>query len=275
MSVVVHSLASGSSGNSMLVLQGRTSFLIDAGIGIKRLTGFLKSLEVSPESLSAIFLTHEHSDHTAGAVRMSRRFAVPLVANARTLEAIEGAASAPCRVLDVGAETNIGGFSIRSFPISHDAAHPCGYAVEGSGVRICNVTDTGVLTPQIREEAAAADLLILESNHDVTMLQRGPYPQYLKRRILGERGHLSNDTAAGLLQEFAASGSTKTVWLAHLSDTNNTPSTALSCTKTRLLEHSGHNLTVEVARRDVPSLTWQQGRGVFQLSLFSARRGST
>jgi phosphoribosyl 1,2-cyclic phosphodiesterase len=273
MSMVVHSLASGSSGNCILVRRGRTAVLIDAGIGIKRLTAMLNGLEVSPASLAGILITHEHSDHITGALRMAHKFGIPLAANAKTLSAIPGAGSAPYRVLAPGEEGLFGELCVRAFPISHDAAQPCGYVVESSGGRVCSVTDTGVLTPRIREEAASADLLILESNHDVNMLVRGPYPWHLKRRIMGDRGHLSNDTAAELLLELAGSGSKMAVWLAHLSHVNNTPQAALSCTLGRLAECEGHNLTVEVAKRDVPSLIWQQKRA-FQLSLFVPRRGS-
>ena len=272
MSIEVQALASGSSGNSILVRNGRTALLIDAGIGIKRLSATLLGLQIDPTDLSAILITHEHSDHTIGAVRMANRYGIPLVANAKTLDAISGAARVANQILDPGVEQSVGSLAVRSFPISHDAAQPCGFTIEGGGARICNVTDTGVLSDTIREEAIAADLLILESNHDVKMLERGPYPPHLKKRILGIRGHLSNDAASGLLRDLAASGSKMSVWLAHLSHMNNTPSAALSCAKRLLSECEGHGLSVEVAKRDVPSLNWRHGRGIFQLSLFGPRR---
>jgi phosphoribosyl 1,2-cyclic phosphodiesterase len=274
MALEAYSLASGSSGNSILVRDSKTAILIDAGIGIRKLSAYLMNMGVEPASLSAILISHEHSDHINGAVRMAGRYGVPLVANWRTLAAIHGADKVPSRIIEPCTDTAIGTLSVRSFGVCHDAAHPSGYTIESGGGCVCSVTDTGKLTDRICDEAKAADLLILESNHDLQMLQNGPYPWHLKKRILGDRGHLSNDTSAGLLREIAASGKAMSVWLAHLSKTNNTPSKALTCAKHALSVCDGHALELDVARRDEPSLAWKQGRCAFQLSLFSPGRGS-
>jgi len=263
-----YSLASGSSGNAILVRDDNSAVLIDAGIGIRRLTAALLQAQLNPADLSAILITHEHSDHTAGALRMARRYGTPIVANASTLEAIPEADTVPTRVIDVGSELLIDDLMIRSFPVSHDAACPVGYTIEGHGSAVTSATDTGILTPRIRAEAANAGLLIIESNHDPEMLVTGPYPAYLKRRIAGDKGHLSNDTAAALLIDLAESERELSVWLAHLSKTNNTPAIALSTAQYLLWTCSGAPLNIEVALRDIPSLHWRQPQTPLQLSLF-------
>jgi phosphoribosyl 1,2-cyclic phosphodiesterase len=265
----VHSLASGSSGNAVLVKDDSTAILIDAGISIRRLTAALDSAHTNPSDLSAILITHEHTDHTSGAVRTANKYGVPLVANGRTLDAIPGASGVPTRVLDVGDGIAFGDLEVRSFMVSHDAACPVGYTIHGSGATVTSATDTGMLSPEIRAEAANADLLIIESNHDEEMLIRGPYPPHLKRRITGERGHLSNDAAAGLIIDLAESGKSLSVWLAHLSLVNNTPAIALATAQYLLWACSGAPMDISVALRDVPSLSWEQTTSRYQLSLFS------
>ncbi len=267
MAITVRSLASGSSGNSFLVRDGRTSILVDAGVGIRRLTSVLMSEGVNPFSLSAILISHEHSDHIAGAVRMARKYNVPLISNADTLGAIEGAGDVPHKVLDVGSELVIGDFSIRSFCVSHDAIAPVGYSISSFGTTICIATDTGIMTPQIKAEALAADLLIVESNHDSEMLIKGPYPWMLKRRIMSERGHLSNDTTSSLLVELVDSGRPVSIWLAHLSAVNNTPKLALAEAQYAIWSTLGAVADIQVALRDCPSLTWHRETHPFQLSL--------
>lgn len=268
MSAVVHSLASGSSGNCILVRDGRTAVLIDAGIGIRRIVASLRQAQVHPADLAAILITHEHSDHISGAVRLARRYGVLLVANAPTLAAIPGTDAVPTRVLDLGAEADFSGIYARSFPISHDAVCPVGYTVYSSGATICIATDTGYVTPDVRAEAGWADLLILESNHDLEMLRTGPYPWHLKRRIAGETGHLSNDAASALLLNLADRGRNMAVWLAHLSQTNNSPAIARARAEHSLYACLGTPMDLDVALRDVPSLVWRQSDRSFQLSLF-------
>lgn len=268
MALTVHSLASGSSGNSILIRDDETSILIDAGIGIRRIVAALESVHVNPSDVSAILMTHEHSDHTAGAVRMARRYGIPLVANSPTLASIADSENVPTRTMDLGQELDFGQICVRSFPVSHDATCPVGYSICSSGATVCIATDTGTLTVPVRNEAASADLLIIESNHDVNMLVAGPYPWHLKRRIMGDWGHLSNETAASLLFGLAASGRNPDVWLAHLSKTNNSPEAALTAAKRVLSRCPGNQLKVQVALRDIPSLKWEQRNSTYQISLF-------
>ncbi|MCE5323214.1 MBL fold metallo-hydrolase [bacterium] len=258
MSLTVHSLASGSSGNSFLIKDGDTAILVDAGVGIRRLTAALMQAQVNPADLSAIFITHEHTDHITGAVRMARRFGIPIVANSLTLDRIPGAVSVPHKTIDPCEEMALGGLLIRPFRISHDAACPVGYCVHSSTATAVIATDTGMLTPEIREEAFRADLLILESNHDEEMLLKGPYPWYLKRRIASEHGHISNDAASSLLIDLAEAERPVSVWLAHLSKTNNSPAIALTTAEYALWRCLGVSMDIKVALRDVPSLWWRE-----------------
>lgn len=269
MALTVHSLASGSSGNSILVRDEGGAVLIDAGISVRSIVSALTRIEMNPADLSAILITHEHWDHISGAVDMALRYKVPIIANASTLSSIEGSEHVPHRVLDVGEEVEIGSLVVRSFPVSHDAIYPVGYTISYPGVTVCNATDTGIITPELRSEATQANLLILESNHDIGMLRSGSYPWHLKQRILGDKGHLSNDTTAEFLTELADAGRPVSVWLAHLSKTNNSPKVALAAARKLLSESLNSSVNVEVAKRDAPSLVWRQGAKPFQLSLFT------
>jgi phosphoribosyl 1,2-cyclic phosphodiesterase len=266
--LTVYSLASGSSGNSMLVTDGRTSFLIDAGIGIRRLVASMAEVGVVPGSLSGIFLTHEHSDHTTGAIRLARRYKIPLISSAATLEAVcRNEHKVPAQVLDPGEEISFDDIHIRSFNTSHDAVKPMGFTIEQGKQRICYATDTGYITPDIIREAKKADLVILESNHDVQRLMQGPYPHMLKRRILSNHGHLSNAAAAAFLLGLASDGRPVTFWLAHLSAVNNTPKLAFDEAKAKLKPFLGRTAVLEVAQRDQRSLIWQAKSKAFQLAL--------
>ena len=153
---------------------------------------------------------------------------------------------------------------VRPFPVSHDAVRPVGYCIHTTSGTVCCATDTGFVTPEMRAEAARADLLILESNHDEEMLRTGPYPYFLKRRIIGEKGHLSNDAAAGLIVELAEAERCMSVWLAHLSKTNNTPAIALAAAEHLLWTCLGTSIDIDIARRDAPSLWWKAGVGNFE-----------
>jgi phosphoribosyl 1,2-cyclic phosphodiesterase len=264
--LLVNSLASGSSGNSILVRAPETSILIDAGISCRRLQASLLSVGQDPSALDAILITHEHGDHTKGALLFSKKFGTRLISSARTLSAFADAVNST-KVVDPGEGFGLNDLRIETFPIPHDAANPMGYCIHTSRHKMCYATDVGRATDALRDEIRDADLLILESNHDIQSLLRGPYPQSLKRRILSDLGHLSNDAAADLLEHKARSSKQATVWLAHLSKTNNSPSLALNCAKKRLAAIGATNLTVQVALRDHPSISWQAENTAFQLSM--------
>src|SRR5947209_10945799 len=238
----VVSLGSGSSGNALLIEagpQGRTSILIDAGFQGSVLAERLRRAGGGPGKLAGILVTHEHIDHILGLSHIMKRYAVPAIADPRTLSAIErGFANEPgldapeiikhdSNALPVGSHRTIGDIEVRSFPVSHDAVAPCGYLLSAAGCRVCVVIDTGEVTDVMLEAISQADLLVLESNHDRERLLRGPYPYHLKQRILSPTGHLSNDQAADAVLRTWRTDSVRWLWLSHLSRTNNTPRLAL------------------------------------------------
>jgi phosphoribosyl 1,2-cyclic phosphodiesterase len=257
--VRVTALASGSSGNAYLIEQGTTRVLIDAGLPAPALERFLRLRGVDAASLSALFLSHEHTDHIRGAGALARRHGIPVVANEATFRAAaEWLGPLPERVvLPTGGECSAGPIRVRVFPVSHDAAEPVGFWIAAGGAHVCICTDLGEPTPAVREPLAGSDLLVLEANHDLTMLWDGPYPPALKRRVAGPRGHLANATTAQLLLDLGADGRARTVWLAHLSATNNTPDCAHAAVRGPLERAAYAHLRLEVAQRDRPSVTWE------------------
>jgi len=267
----VHSLASGSSGNSTLMRSAHHSFLIDAGLSLRALLRALNEKEIDPASLSGIVLTHEHGDHSQAALPLSRKFGVPIVANTPTLNRIFGAErDSPHHVLEVGERWRAGDMDITTFPIPHDAAEPVGINVYNRSAeqKVSLVTDAGHITHTIRVATKGANLLILEANHDVHRLRAGPYPGPLKARILGMNGHLSNEAAVGLLCEHALRHGPHTAWLAHLSKENNTPRLALGYARATIAVETACPVLVDVAKRDKPSVSWTPGHKNVQLNLF-------
>lgn len=232
-------LCSSSSGNSTYIGYAGGGILIDAGTNAKRLTAALDAIGVEPQSLQAIFITHEHADHI-GALRVfASRYHLPVYATKGTLSELEK--NGDLRGVEkafVMPENGVeaGGMEIHSFRTSHDCAESCGYTVLlPDERRISVMTDTGVMTEEARRSVTGSDLILLESNYDTAMLNAGPYPYYLKQRILSARGHLSNDDCAKAACELVNSGTTHIV-LGHLSRENNTPGAAYRGTQTALGE---------------------------------------
>lgn len=268
--VRVHSLASGSSGNAMLVQAGEVNLLIDAGLPLRTLANRLAKHRVGTGNLHAVLLTHEHTDHCAGAGPIARRTGAPLLASADTLQAYacRDERAFPSQVLPAGAETTIGRVWIRSFPVPHDAMDPVGFVLEVSGTRIAYCTDVGSRTPEIARALRGAHLAILEANHDMDWLMRGPYTPQMKRRVASPTGHLSNADCALLLAERLEEGGPLSVWLAHLSRVNNAPALARRSVLAEIACRTRVGVRLEVALRDHPSVSWRSGAGAIQLSLF-------
>ncbi len=257
----VCSLASGSSGNCTYIEDGAKHILIDAGISRKRIVEGLKEIGADPGQLDAIFVTHEHSDHIQGIPMMVKHFDIPVYATAGTLDGIR---ARDVRGL-VGMENmfqlypdqtvDLGSMHITPYHISHDAADPVGYTVESRGMKASIATDMGVYDDYIIEHLAGSDILILEANHDISMLEAGPYPYPLKRRILGELGHLSNEDSGRLLCRLMGT-KLRHAFLAHLSKENNYPELAYQSVKCQIWEEMGRQelpFALEVAKRDRPS----------------------
>ena len=227
--MTVSVFASGSGGNCLLLSEGDTYLLIDAGISARKIQSFLSQHGLCWSDISGVLITHEHSDHIYGLEtiaknRLSPVFAPHTVANRLLgrLPSLEGL----LRIVPVGEEYfTVGGLRVRAFHTVHDTDESVGYRVEGERC-FAIATDTGCVTDEIRKGLAGAETVVLEANHDPEMLRNGPYPFPLKRRILSEHGHLSNEQCAALAAELAPSG-TKRIILGHLSKENNRPSLAM------------------------------------------------
>ena len=245
-----YTLASSSAGNAALVCHENTHILIDAGISCRRITQSLAALSLTLDDLDGILITHEHIDHVRALGTLQKKHAVPLYASFGTAAALDY--PAPYLHAFAADETfAIKDLQIRSFRTSHDAKESVGYRIESSDGSLAVLTDTGFITDDAHDAALGADMLLLESNHDVIMLKNGDYPYYLKQRILGECGHLSNEAAAEFAVECVRAG-TSDILLAHLSDENNSPELA-EYTVGRALQSSGLSVRLAAAPRDTIS----------------------
>jgi phosphoribosyl 1,2-cyclic phosphodiesterase len=253
-SIRIRSLASGSSGNAYLLESGDDLILIDCGIGVRQIQTALANWGKTIRDISALVISHEHSDHVR-ALSSFLRHRTPVLTTRGTANAL-GLGHDRFTPLLYAETVSVGSVTVTPIETSHDAAEPCGVLIECGERTIGLITDLGTVTDAIGHHACRCDLLILESNHDREMLRTGPYPAYLKRRVAGNLGHLSNDQAGGFLAEIATdcSGPTE-IWLAHLSATNNTPTVA----KTAILDRfkrTGARPDVTVLPRGGPGPVW-------------------
>ncbi|SMC52220.1 Phosphoribosyl 1,2-cyclic phosphodiesterase [Desulfocicer vacuolatum DSM 3385] len=246
----VCALASGSKGNAVFVSGGDSAVLVDAGLSGIELERRMAARGLSPEMLSAVVITHEHTDHIKGAGILSRRFDIPLYLNKKTMQAassklgtVHGARNFKC-----GVPFCIGDLKIDPFSISHDAADPSGFTLEHGGVKMGIATDLGVATHLVKTHLKGCSLLYIEANHDPDMLNNGPYPWYLKQRVKSRLGHLSNADAGELVNDICDNGLSHVI-LAHLSHENNTPECALQTFQERLNTPS---VQVDVAMPHIP-----------------------
>lgn len=226
--LTLHTFASGSEGNCLLISGGQTHILLDAGISCKRIGCSLAALGLTMADIAAILITHEHSDHICGLATLVKHYQIPIYTTAATGRQLvyRTAGIEPLlHTIAPGDVFGIGEVKITVFPTSHDAADSVDYRFD-SGNSIGVLTDTGYVMDEAAVALSGVDLLVLESNHDVEWLKSGPYPYPLQQRILGDYGHLSNDTAAHFAALMAQRG-TKQFVLAHLSRENNTPQRAM------------------------------------------------
>ena len=223
------SLRSGGRGNASLVSGGNTKLLVDCGVSGKSVTSALADVVVYPEDISAIAVTHEHIDHIAGIGVMMRRYHIPVWANAATWTAMESQVGkidkSLVNIFDNDSSFEIGEIGVKPFSIPHDAADPVGYSFMCGDEKVAVATDIGELKKDLFEAIRGSKTVLLESNHDVNMLEIGKYPPQLKRRIRGKLGHLSNDDA-GRAAEFLVRLGTERIILGHLSEENNYPELA-------------------------------------------------
>ncbi|MDE6406894.1 MAG: MBL fold metallo-hydrolase [Lachnospiraceae bacterium] len=253
------SIASGSSGNCVYVGSDTTHLLMDVGISGKRTEAGLAKLGLTMKDIDAICITHEHADHISGLGVLSRKYGVPVYATGGTLEAIRNTSSigkideSLFRVITPDERCTIKDISLYPVRTSHDAADPVAYRIDYDGRRIGLITDLGCYNDYTVECLRNLDLLYLEANHDVHMLQVGPYPYYLKQRILGEKGHLSNESAGKLLSRLLHDHM-QAIVLGHLSRENNLPELAYESVRVEVTmsdtAYSGSDFPLYVAKRD-------------------------
>ena len=220
-------LASGSKGNSLFVSCRNSSVLIDAGLSGIEIERRLKSVNINPESLTAILITHEHSDHVKGAGILSRRFDIPVYITQKTYQAARNLGKIEhLHFFECGSPFEIDQILVSPFSVSHDAEDPAGLTLEYNGHKIGIATDLGIVTNLVKEYLKNSNILYLEANHDPKMLINGSYPWHLKQRIKSRTGHLSNIDAKTLVSELKTDH-LKHVILAHLSEENNCPEKAV------------------------------------------------
>ena len=278
MSVKFTILGSGSSGNCTYVETAETRLLIDAGFSPRQLRQRLATIGRAPENLSAILLTHEHSDHISGLPGLADKLQIPVYCNRGTqdgtvwafksrwtskkepvLEGLDGTDAIrkkmDWRLFTTGAGFEIGDVAVETFSIPHDAQDPVGFLVRTPGVNIGFATDLGHMTKLVIERTRAAHVLVLESNHDVKLLQECPHrPWSLKQRILGRHGHLSNEAAADAAEQIITA-ELKHLYLGHLSSQCNKPEIARRVMHDRLLKMGAAHVALQIAAQDVPAAT--------------------
>lgn len=258
MALSVCSFGSGSSGNCYLVKSKNNAILVDAGLSNKRICESLYETGVADDKIDGVFITHEHTDHTKGLRVLTKKHPYWKVyasngTGERISESIADEDQLEC--FDSGSTIKSGDITLKSIKISHDAVDPVCYAIESGGSRLVILTDTGLVPSEAEEALSRSDIIIMEANHEVNVLKAGPYPYSLKLRILGDRGHLSNDTAGSTLAEAMSreKGHFRKIFLAHLSRKNNFPKLAYQTVKNILEENSfylGRDFSLGVARGD-------------------------
>ncbi len=242
MGVSVSVLASGSRGNCALIASSSTRILLDAGISCRETFKRLKLLGEDPHRLSAILITHEHSDHVYGLLTLAKKLSVPVFMTGATHHAWnramrndlgEAPELAHLEFFCSGRHLQIGDIAITPFTIPHDAEDPVGFTFRAEGVKVAFATDLGYLPPNVSDHLGGCDLLVMESNHDLEMLRGGPYPWSVKQRVMSRVGHLSNESLADFFTSDYDGGAAYIV-LAHLSEQNNHPDLALGAAEKAL-----------------------------------------
>lgn len=256
------SIASGSSGNCIYIGDDTTHILIDAGISGKRIEAGLNSAGISGKDLDAVFVTHEHADHIGGLGVLARKFDVPIYSTRGTIAGISMSKSVGdidgqlFQTIRRNENISVGSLMIQAVPVSHDAAEPVCYKVSNGAASVAVATDMGYYTEEIVEQLKGLDAILLEANHDVNMVQVGPYPYYLKQRILGKKGHLSNESAGRLLSEIIHDNM-KHIFLGHLSRENNLPQLAHEAVRLEITmgenPYQASDFDIRVAQRNEPS----------------------
>ncbi len=242
--MLISSLASGSSGNSTLICSGNTCVLVDMGISVRKTHTALQAKGIDPRKIEAVFITHGHSDHASGVHAFRRSFHVPVYGTYETSDIYVERRGGYGGYQEMGVELDnyikegedrqIGDLTIEAVRISHDARHPVAYFIHNGNKKVSVITDLGESNPLLEKRVGECNAILIEANHDPLMLEKGPYPDMLKRRISGARGHLSNLQTAKILRRVVNEDTP--VLLAHLSKVNNTPQLAIQAVHGALRE---------------------------------------
>jgi len=252
----VHVLASGSDGNCTVIQLDDEAVMIDAGLSYRATHKLMEQEGVDESCIKALLITHEHSDHVAGAGPVARKLKVPVFCNLATFDAFRHG-DVEYRETHTLRSFVAGGFEIMPLPTSHNAAEPNAYYLQADGLKVLVATDTGKLTYPCQHALAEADVAVIEANYDSTMLREGPYPESLKRLIASDMGHLCNAETAKQIRDTAYENPDRKIFLAHLSKTNNTPDIARETVaqisgirrmKLDCLEFPGDTRTLTVSR---------------------------
>jgi phosphoribosyl 1,2-cyclic phosphodiesterase len=232
-------LASGSTGNAVYVENGDNRLLVDCGLSGKKMDALFETIERSPKGLNGILVTHEHSDHVKGLGVFARKHKLPIYANEATWQAMSSSiGEIPVDqkfIFKTGHVQSFGSLEVESFGVSHDAAEPMFFVFRNAQKKLALLTDLGYVSDKIKETIKGSDAYIIEANHDIHMLMAGHYPWNIKRRILGDSGHISNEDAADALCE-VMEDRTRRVYLAHLSKDNNMKELARMSVEQRLAQ---------------------------------------
>lgn len=249
-------LLSSSSGNSIYVTDDTTHILIDCGAPVRYIEKCLARLGINPETLSGLFITHAHSDHVAAAGTLSKKYNIPIFATEETFSLsgryLSSVSRKSARIISAGDDIIIGDMIVHAFLLSHDIGGAISYTIKDSETKFGIATDSGYVNDEILNNLSDCESVIVEANHDVDMLLSGPYPYPLKKRILSDVGHLSNVLCGELCVKLATSG-TKSFWLGHLSEKNNTPDIAYR-TVHQILTDSGYSVGTDIALNVIPKM---------------------
>ena len=251
------SLYSGSSGNCLFVESKNTKLLVDAGVSLKKIEQGLETLDVSADSIDAILVTHEHSDHIKSLGNLSKKYNIPVFANSETFDAMpketEKISTENIKKIKIDEHFFINDIDITSFSIPHDAVNPCGFSISSGKEKLSIATDMGHITKDVLKHLEGSDFLLLEANYDSSVLKYSRYPFLLKRRIAGPDGHLSNEMA-GKTINYLIHNNLKSAILGHLSKENNFPELAYQTVVDEILASGTNmdNFNLSVASRDNP-----------------------
>ena len=263
------SFGSGSSGNCYYIATDKDALLIDVGVGLRSLKKHCREYGIQLHTVHHILITHDHADHIKSVGSLSYELSLPVYATEAVHQGIDRNYCVTRKIADklkhiVIKNTciKLGDFSVTPFDVPHDSTDNVGYYIEADGQSICIITDAGCITQEMCEYINRANHLVIEANHDIEMLNHGPYPQYLKDRIMSDNGHLSNTSCGNAIVE-NMSVNLKNIWLCHLSEENNHPELARKTVEAILRSHgviAGVDVRLEVLRRTLPT-------GVFELQL--------